>query len=301
MLNRILIIDDSLPLQKLLKNHLTAEDLEIHSAYDGEAGLTLAAEVRPGVIVLDVDMPDMDGFEVCRRLKANIDTNSIPIIFLTADFATADKVKGLELGAVDYVTKPYRPEELAARVRSSLRVKTLLEQKAMVDGLTGLWNQKYLVDHLAAQTSLAIQTGRPMSCISMDVDGLQWINKKYGISFGDEILRVVGGILLSQCRAEDVVCRYEGGRFALAVAAMSRAGAARLAERLCATIRQQLAVRGGRNLGVTCSFGVVDSLIASEKTMLERATQAMYRAKKNGGNCVSVARPPRAAGMALAA
>jgi diguanylate cyclase (GGDEF)-like protein len=245
------------------------------------------------VILLDVDMPDMDGFEVCRRLKANINTNSIPIIFLTADFATGDKVKGLELGAVDYVTKPYKPEELTARVRASLRAKTMLDQKAMIDGLTGLWNLRYLEDHLAAQTSLSARTGRPMSCIVLDVDGLKQINKKHGIPFGDEILRSIGGILLAQCRTEDAVCRAEGGRFAIVVSAMSRTGAARLADRLCATIQKQLFSRAGREIGVTCSFGVVDSLIAEESTMMVRATLAMYRAKKNGGNSVSVARPAR--------
>ena len=293
MLQRILIIDDSLPLQKLLRSHLEADDLEIHSAYNGEAGITMADNIRPGVIILDVDMPDMDGFEVCRRLKANINTNSIPIIFLTADFATGDKVRGLELGAVDYVTKPYKPEELSARVRASLRVKTMLEQKAMIDGLTGLWNLKYLQDHVSAQTSLAVRIGRPMSCIALDVDGLRPINKRYGIPFGDEILRTIGGILLSQCRTEDAICRCEGGRFAIVVSAMSRTGAARLADRLCSTIQRQLFTHAGKEIGVTCSFGVIDSLIANETTMLERAVLAMYRAKKNGGNCVSVARPAR--------
>jgi diguanylate cyclase (GGDEF)-like protein len=293
MLQRLLIIDDSLPLQKLIKSHLESEDLEIHSAYDGEAGIALAADIRPGAILLDVDMPDMDGFEVCRRLKLNVDTNSIPIIFLTADFATGDKVKGLELGAVDYVTKPYKPEELSARVRASLRMKSMLDQKAMIDGLTGLWNRKYLDDHLAAQTSLALRTGRPMSCIAVDVDGLRQINKKHGIPFGDEILRSVGNILLGQCRTEDAVCRCDGGQFAIAVSAMSRTGAARLADRLCATIHRELFSHGGKEIGVTCSFGVVDSLIAGQDMLLKRALDAVLRAKKNGGNCVSVARPPR--------
>jgi diguanylate cyclase (GGDEF)-like protein len=293
MLQRILIIDDSLPLQKLIKSHLNASDLDVHCAYDGETGVSLAAELRPSVILLDVDLPDMDGFEVCRRLKANVNTNSIPIIFLTADFTTGDKVKGLELGAVDYVTKPYKPDELQARVRASLRINTMLEQKAMIDGLTGLWNRKYLDDHLAAQISLAVRTGRPMSCIALDVDRLQQLNKKYGIPFGDEVLRSLAGILLAQCRAEDAICHCSGGKFAIVVSAMSRAGAGRLADRLCATVERQLFAHDGKNIGVTCSFGVVDSLIANDATLLERAMQTMFRAKKNGGNCVSVARPSR--------
>src|SRR5437773_396483 len=101
MLHRALIVDDSLPLHQLMKTHLDGEGLEFHSAYDGEAALTKAVDLRPSLILLDIDMPDMDGFEVCRRLKANTQTNSIPVIFLTADFNTNDKVKGLDLGAVD--------------------------------------------------------------------------------------------------------------------------------------------------------------------------------------------------------
>ena len=117
MAQRALIIDDSLPLQKLIRGQLHGEGLDLHSAHDGIAGLAMAVELRPSVILLDVDMPDMDGFEVCRRLKGNALTSTIPVIFLTADFDMGDKGKGLELGAVDYITKPFKPEELRARVR----------------------------------------------------------------------------------------------------------------------------------------------------------------------------------------
>jgi diguanylate cyclase (GGDEF)-like protein len=293
MLQRTLIVDDSIPLHKLIKTHLDEVGLEFYSAYDGPSALAMAAQIRPRIILLDVDMPGMDGFEVCRRLKADVDTTTIPIIFLTADFHANDKVMGLDLGAVDYVTKPFKPQELSARVRSSLRARQLLEQKAMIDGLTGLWNHKYLEDHTAAQLALSSRSGWPLSCITLDVDCLRQINRKFGIPFGDEILRNISAILLQQCRAEDAVCRCDGGKFSIVIANMSRAGARFLAERLCAEIQTKLRTHAGKDVCVKCSFGVADSLVAGDASLLSRADAALVRAKQNGGNCVSIARPPR--------
>lgn len=293
MLQRTLVVDDSVVFHKLIKTHLDSEKLEFHSAFDGVSGLTMAADIHPSLILLDVDMPDMDGFEVCRRLKANAATTTIPIIFLTADYDTKDKIKGLDLGAVDYVTKPFKPEELCARVRASLRTKQLLEQKAAIDGKTGLWNRKYLDDHLAAQMAMANRSGAPISCIALDVDGLREINRKHGMTFGDEVLRWLGGILLSQCRAVDAVCQCNGGKFAIIVPGMDRAHAGRLAERLCAEVQAHLLSRAGQSVGVTCSFGVADTFVAGDAALVERAETMLIRAKQNGGGCVCVARPPR--------
>ena len=259
MLQRALIVDDSIPLHQLIKTLMDEEGLEFHSAYDGVSGLSMAATLRPSLILLDVDMPDMDGFEVCRRLKASADTATIPVIFLTADFHKDNKAMGLGIGAVDYVTKPFKIEELSARIRASLRAKELLQEKSMVDGLTGLWNQKYLHEQATVQTALAHRAGATVSCIALDVDGLRLINAKHGNAVGDEVLRSIAGIIQKHCRTEDAVCRCEGGKFAILLSMMSRAGAASLADRLCQQIREQLAIVRDRPAGVTCSFGVADT------------------------------------------
>jgi diguanylate cyclase (GGDEF)-like protein len=293
MLERALIVDDSVPLHWLIRSQLRKEHLEFHSAYSGRDGLSMAASLRPSLILLDVDMSEMDGFEVCRRLKANAATTTIPVIFLTADFEIKDKVAGLNMGAVDYVTKPFKPEELSARMRASLRAKHSLDQKATVDGLTGLWNRKYLEEHLAVQMTQASRSGRAVAYIAGDLDGLKKINAKYGIPFGDEVIRSVANLLVSECRAEDAVCHLEGGRFGILVPAMGRAGAGRQADRLCKLIQEKLLVVHGNEVGVTCSFGVADSLVTGKGSLLERATVALGGAKLNGGSCVSVARPRR--------
>ncbi len=116
MSNSILIIDDSPHLHKLVVAHLKADPIVVHSATDGESGLAAATELQPGLILLDVDMPALGGFEVCRQLKAGPATSAIPVMFVTADGTLMDKVRGLDLGAVDYLTKPFKPEELRARV-----------------------------------------------------------------------------------------------------------------------------------------------------------------------------------------
>lgn len=123
----VLIVDDSPPLHELVKVHLDAEALIIHSAFDGTSALKMAASLNPDLILLDVDMPVMTGFEVCRALKGDPATAAIPVIFLSAGTSSAAKVCGLELQAVDYITKPFDPDELCARVRAALRTKRLLD------------------------------------------------------------------------------------------------------------------------------------------------------------------------------
>jgi DNA-binding response OmpR family regulator len=132
---KLLIIDDSPDIQELVVAWLTGEPIEIFGSLTGEDGLSAAHRVRPDLVLLDVDLPGFDGFEVCRRLKADVATADIPIVFLTGASSTDEKLRGLELGAVDYITKPFDPAELRARVRSSLnskRLMDLLAQKALI-------------------------------------------------------------------------------------------------------------------------------------------------------------------------
>jgi diguanylate cyclase (GGDEF)-like protein len=146
------------------------------------------------------------------------------VIFLTADFEIKDKVNGLDLGAVDYITKPFKSEELRARVCVSIRAKHALDQKAMVDGLAGFWNRNYFEAHLANKMARSRRSGRPVAYIAGDIDDLSKLNAKHGIPFGDEIIRSVGNIILIFFRPEDAVCHFEGGSFAILVSLMGRTG-----------------------------------------------------------------------------
>ncbi len=205
------------------------------AAEDGETGLEIAREWQPDLILLDVDMPDRDGFVVSADLKAEPVTMDIPIIFLTAFTSQEDKIRGLDLGATDYITKPFDPAELRARVRATLRTRRLVEllsKKAMIDGLTGLWNRTYLEMQLSREHSAARRSGNPLSCVMADVDRFKQLNDTCGHGFGDDVLRIVAKILTNNSRGEDIVCRYGGEEFTILLPNTSAETAAALSERL---------------------------------------------------------------------
>jgi diguanylate cyclase (GGDEF)-like protein len=290
MAKSVLIVDDSIPLHTLIKTQLKSEPLRFHSAHDGESGLLTASSFRPDLILLDVDMPGMDGFEVCQRLKANPLTASIPLIFLTAGGTLSDKVKGLELGGADYIVKPFKPEELKARVHSVLRTSQQLEPTRLIDTPTGLWNRKYFDMQHISQLSLAKRSGRPLSCVVGEVDGILEIRLKFGEPAADEIQRKIAGILTGRTRAEDVVCRLDDGKFAMLLVGTRSAGAAQLAERLRLEIHRQLESRSSAEPVVTCAFGVADSVAIASASLVERAEIAARHSRELGRNCVSIAR-----------
>jgi diguanylate cyclase (GGDEF)-like protein len=299
MKSSILIVDDSEFLHKLVRAHLEAEPIELHSASGGDEALAAALHLKPSLILLDVDMPEMNGFEVCRRLKENPVTEHIPIIFLTAEMASENKVKGLNLGGNDYITKPFKPDELRARVRCALRTKFQVEKIAMVDGLTKLWNQIYLDLHLPAQLSLSRRTNQPLTCVMGDVDRLGEINETHGEAVGDDVLRTVARILSEQGREQDLICALGNGRFAALLPGTSRAGAVQFAERCRFQIQRQTKTDDGRDLQATCSFGVADTQAQDDSSLLDRADAALYCAKQSGRNCTSINRPTEAQACAV--
>jgi two-component system, cell cycle response regulator len=294
MTQKVLIIDDSSTTHAFVKSKLSGEPIEIHSAPNGKVGLELAASLQPDLILLDVEMPHPNGFEVCRLLKAEPVTMSIPIIFLTGASSTEEKIKGLELGAADYVTKPFDMAELRARVRGSLRTKYLLDllsRKAMIDGLTGLWNRGYMDQRLKAELSLIKRTGLSFSCIMADVDHFKSINDTYGHAFGDDALIAVSRVFAENSRNEDIVCRYGGEEFVLLLPGIAIEGAMTFAERLRKTISQLTLVHSGQQVKLTCSFGVstVGPTDIADASPVKLADQALYEAKRGGRNRVVAA------------
>ncbi len=294
MIQKVLIIDDSTTTHAFVKVRLSGEPIEFHSAPNGKVGLELAASVQPDLILLDVEMPHPNGFEVCRLLKAEPVTMNIPIIFLTGASSTEEKIKGLELGAADYVTKPFDIAELRARVRGSLRTKYLLDllnRKAMIDGLTGLWNRGYMDKRLEAELSLINRTGLPFSCIMADVDHFKSINDTYGHAFGDAALCAISQIFMENSRTEDVVCRYGGEEFVCLLPGIDLEGAMLFAERLRGIVSELTLVHSGKQAKLTCSFGVarVEPRDCADVSPVQLADQALYDAKRGGRNRVVAA------------
>lgn len=290
MCNKVLIIDDSIPLHKLISTYLAPDNVKMHSAYDGESGLVAAARLLPSLILLDVDMPRIDGFEVCRRLKADPITAAIPVVFLSARSMLDNRVKGLDIGAADYISKPFKPAELRARVRASLRAKNQIEAVNLVDAATGLWNRAYMNAHLDYHVSLAKRFGVALSCMVVEVDHGESLAEKFGEAAAADLFRAVGRILSSGSRAEDVVCRFDAWKFGILVSSANGAAAALVAERLRREVQRQLRARKGRATHVTCSFGVADTIHGDSATLIDRADAALCGARLAGCNCVFLAR-----------
>ena len=292
MPQKVLIIDDSKPIHALVRVRLADEPIELHSAFDGESGVSAALNLLPDLVLLDVDMPSPDGFEVCRRLKDDPATMNIPVVFLTGMASTEQKIRGLELGALDYILKPFDPAELRARVRTSLRQKYLLDllaKKAMIDGLTGLWNRTYFDQTLAAQLALYRRAGFPVACIIADVDHFKIINDNFGHPTGDEMIRAIAQIMQSSCRLEDTVCRYGGEEFSIICPNTPAYKAAILGERLRDSISRLTMSHRRTPIPLTCSFGIADPTSCGERPVVEAADKALYRAKELGRNKVIIA------------
>lgn len=303
MQQQLLIIDDYQPIHALVKALLVNEPLDIHSATDSRYGLTLAQTIRPDLVLLDVDMPNGNGFETCKKLKSDPTTAAVPVIFLTASSTVAEKVCGLKLGAVDYVTKPFNQSELLARVRGALATSYLihlLEDKALVDPLTGLGNRAMFDQRMAAEVALRARFNNPLACMVLDIDHFKAINDTYGHVFGDQTLRKIAGVISDMCRTEDVACRYGGEEFVVIAPHTNASDAAILAERMRMAISEIRFPQQGESIRITCSIGVAEALTTFDRSMLQRADKAMYRSKREGRNQVSLA-PPVLEGEATAA
>ena len=298
----VLAIDDSPEVLELLAVRLRPEGLRLVTGKSYEEGLLLATQLQPDLILLDVDMPEHTGLDLCRRLKEDSATASIPVIFLTASNDVETKVHGFDLGAVDYVTKPFHPAELRARVRAALRMKRaqdMLTYKAQIDALTGLRNRSYFDERLATEIAKSIRTGRPLSLVLVDLDKFKSVNDSYGHPFGDLVLQRVGDLLTRSVRPSDVACRYGGEELAVILPETSLAEATIVAERLREQVREIEFAPRGKPFVVTASFGVAERADVFARTrddtslgLIVAADEALYVAKRDGRDCVraSVAR-----------
>ncbi len=299
---KVLIIDDSVDALDVARLRLSKEGLDIVCADGGGAGLAAACQEKPDLILLDIDMPDISGMDVCRALKADVDLCMVPVLFLTASTSAEDKVRGLDIGAVDYVTKPFDAFELCARVRAALRTKhlqDLLVEFAHIDPLTGLCNRRALMERLQHEWSRIERHGGQLSVIMADVDHFKAINDRYGHHIGDKILQEVAKALARQCRKLDLPARYGGEEFTILVPHETSAGARLLAERCREDVTTIAVPVGDERVTATASFGVAEvSGSSSTEMLMRRADEALYRAKNAGRNrvCSSEGDSPVAAG-----
>jgi diguanylate cyclase (GGDEF)-like protein len=295
---RVLAIDDSRWIHRLLETRLRSEPLTLHGAMTGRQGLAAARTLLPDVILLDLDLPDITGFEIIQALKSDAPTRDIPILVLSSATELHSKIRAFDLGAIDFVNKPFDVAELQVRIRSAARLRKLirmLAQRAQLDGLTGLWNRAHFDQRLREEIARATRHKRDLALILCDLDRFKNLNDQFGHPAGDRVLESFA-TLLKTGRTGDVACRYGGEEFAIILPSTSADDGAIVAER----IRQRLLEHDwhvGENLRVTASFGVTDlrrTGAPDPAALLESADQALYAAKGAGRDGVRVA-PLRAA------
>ncbi|MES0362697.1 MAG: diguanylate cyclase [Desulfobacteria bacterium] len=300
-MGKILIVDDSRLIAHVAKTMLTKRGHEIILAQDGKAGLEAAKSEKPDIILLDVIMPIMDGYEVCEHLKEDDSTKEIPIIMVTSKAEAADKVKGLELGALDYVTKPFDEGELIARVNIHLRLRELyeavqeqnrqLQEMANRDGLTGLYNHRYFHEQLSQDFLRAKRYHENLSCVLFDIDFFKKFNDTYGHQTGDIVLKALASVVQRATRESDLSARYGGEEFALILYHTDGPAAYEAAERLRKMVESHEVQDNGNVLRVTISIGVATfphERVHDAKELVDYADQALYKAKDNGRNRVEV-------------
>ena len=247
--NTILVVDDVAVNVQLLTTYLTSVGYDVCTARDGQEALDKVSETQPDLILLDVMMPKLNGFEVCERLKSDPMTKIIPVIMVTALNEIEDKIKATEAGADDFVSKPFNKLELLTRVKSLLRIKQLhdelrakvreleqarerLRQLAITDGLTGLYNHRYLKEHLEQELLRANRHQSRVSVVMLDIDHFKKFNDTFGHPAGDTILRTMARLLRDNIRKIDIAARYGGEEFFLVLIETNKNAAVQAAEKV---------------------------------------------------------------------
>lgn len=291
---RVLLIEDSFASRRLVSHMLAPESVVMLEAEDGRLGFELATKELPDLILLDLRLPGWDGFETLRNLKEEVRTRKIPVIFLTAEEGTAAKAKAFDMGAVDFVSKPFDPIELRARVRAALRAKQaqdLLEQKANLDGLTGLGNRHALIERLSLEWSQSLRHGSPLTVIMADLDRFKVVNDCLGHAAGDSILQGAAESLRKAIRGGDFVARYGGEEFVIVANNCELSGAIAIAQRFRRSLASLSEPYNPHGHDLTASVGLsasFDPSLSGPEDLIRQADAALYRAKEAGRDAVWV-------------
>jgi diguanylate cyclase (GGDEF)-like protein len=286
----VLIVDDTQFNIKIIEDILK-DDYQVVSVTSGEKCMEYVISNPVDLILLDVIMPEIDGYEVCRQLKANPITKKIPVVFLSVKGEVKDETKGLELGAIDYITKCTCAAIIKARIKNYLELKKnsdILEKFSFIDGLTGLFNRRYLDDAIAKEWKCALRNGNMISVLLIDIDFFKKYNDFYGHVEGDKCLQKVASVLTNSIlRPEDIVTRYGGEEFIVILPSTPKNGAIKVAKR----IQDKLSLLKIPHLMsesdkcVTVSIGIATVMpkdYIHEKVLIEKADFAMYQAKNRG-------------------
>ncbi len=301
---RLLLVEDSATQGSQTKLELEHLGYDVRWVKSGIEALKWARQDPPDLIVLDVVMDDIDGFAVCRWLKLHNGTRDIPVIMLTVRDEIDDRVHGLQVGADDYLPKPFSQRELEARIFAALRSKTTqaelvernrqlesmlhhVESLAITDPLTGLFNRRRFADVLRREVAVTRRYKNSLALLMIDLDHFKVINDRFGHDAGDEVLRAIAAALSSGLREVDLAARYGGEEFAIIMPHTTKANAEIVARRIAAQIGSLVHEFQGEKVSLTASLGIADVADLSEpsaENLVKASDIALYEAKRAGRN-----------------
>jgi diguanylate cyclase (GGDEF)-like protein len=308
--SRILVVDDSPAQLEQLAQVLSREGYDVRRAQDGKEAIRAVRADPPDLVLLDLVLPDMDGLEVLRIVKARKEDQFIPVIILSAKSDIDSKVRGLRIGADDFLAKPFAEAEVLARAAAMLRIKSLqdelrrarreleekqkqLEEQSITDALTSLRNRRFFDERLAEEFRRAQRYSDPVSLMMIDLDNFKAVNDRHGHPAGDTVLREAAALIRGSIREPDICARYGGEEFAVILPKTHMSGALTVAERVWRELGQKVYRTGGESghadVQVTASIGIAfypSKDITGPDLLLKFADEALYNAKRAGRNTI---------------
>lgn len=292
----VLIADDDLLYLKVLKKSLQDWGFEVITTGSGQEAWEIIRENPPNIAILDWVMPELDGIDICRMIRARKMARYVYVIILTVKSRPEDIVEGLGAGADDYIIKPFDMGEMKSRVKIGKRIIELEQgilRLARTDYLTGLMNRRAFMERLEGELNRTFRADKPMGLVISDIDHFKLVNDSYGHIVGDKVLQAFGNLLSTSFRLYDFVGRYGGEEFIIALPGANAEETARIAERVRLSIENQhiLVSDPGRAIKITASFGI-SSFVPGEAVtvdeLIKKADEALYMAKRGGRNRVVI-------------
>ncbi len=287
---KILLIDDDITILKLLENAFTMEGYNVYMCDDSVSAMDIIAITRPDIIILDILMPMLNGYEILEKIKAKSEYSDIHIIFLSARGDIDDKIHGIKAGADDYITKPFVIGEVITRVEMIMRRTSKYKEKLLKDSLTDAYSRYYFNLRISEEFERYRRNGTVFSIAFLDMDNYKYINDQYGHQTGDYVLRELVSYIIGKIRSHDSIYRYGGEEFIIILPDTTEDKAYNTIDRLRHGFGSKLISVGGMNLNVTFSAGIKQVYDEDEsiEKLVSDADKAMYFAKKCGRNRVVV-------------
>lgn len=289
---RILVVDDNKMNSAMLTDILESEGYEVFNLYSGVKIVETVILIKPDAILLDIVMPDVDGFEVLKKLNKIEEAKNIPVIMITAMTDTSLLRKAFDLDAFDYIKKPFDRIEVVARLQSAIRYsdqQKKLESLAMRDGLTNLYNHRMVMEFLKKEMSKVIRAKRNIAFIMLDLDYFKKVNDTYGHKTGDMVLRQIADLIQASVREGDIVGRYGGEEFCITACDISLEDVLIMGERIRSAIEKHTIDDGTNIINVTASIGIAfreHTSVENDNQLIKISDRKLYDAKTGGRNRV---------------